>query len=202
MENGSKLTLKERQRQEREQFILQAAENVLMENGYHHTSMDEIAAKVGIAKGTLYLHFKRKDELVFALVEPKLHSFLKTVEEAKAYQGSSREKLEFLIKKEMAGAFFQFVMKSYPDMASVFRGERGIQIQKILSKIIGGITEIHGEGKAAGIFDSDIPTEMMANMFMNIFDPHVFNETVQNGKLSKENFIHFVIRIYFRGIEK
>ncbi|PTM53322.1 TetR/AcrR family transcriptional regulator [Desmospora activa] len=202
MEKRAKLTLKERQRQEREQFILQTAENVLMKKGYHHTSMDEIAANAGIAKGTLYLHFKSKDELVFALVEPKLYSFLNTVEEAKAYHGSSKEKLVFLIKKEMSGAFFQFVMKSYPDMASVFQGERGVQIQKVLSNIISGIIEIHEEGKAAKIFDSAIPTEMMANLFMNIFDPHVYSESVKNGKVSKDDFIRYVIKMYFQGIEK
>ena len=48
-------SLKEKQRQEREALILQAAEEVLMEKGYHETSIDEIAARVGIAKGTVYL---------------------------------------------------------------------------------------------------------------------------------------------------
>ncbi|MFL5699301.1 MAG: helix-turn-helix domain-containing protein, partial [Ktedonobacteraceae bacterium] len=58
-------TLKERQRQEREALILQAAEEVLIEKGYHEMSMDEIAARVGISKGTVYLHFASKEDLVF-----------------------------------------------------------------------------------------------------------------------------------------
>ena len=42
-------SLKEKQRQEREELILQAAEEVLAEKGYYETSIDEIAARVGIA---------------------------------------------------------------------------------------------------------------------------------------------------------
>ncbi len=60
-------SLKEKQRQEREALILQAAEEVLMEKGYHETSIDEIAARVGIAKGTVYLHFPSKEDLVIGL---------------------------------------------------------------------------------------------------------------------------------------
>ncbi len=61
------LSLKEKQRQEREQLIIQAAEEVLQEKGYYETSMDEIAARVGIAKGTIYTHFPGKEELVLAI---------------------------------------------------------------------------------------------------------------------------------------
>ena len=62
-------SLKEKQRQEREELILQAAEEVLAEKGYYETSVDEIAARVGIAKGTVYLHFPGKEDLVIAILE-------------------------------------------------------------------------------------------------------------------------------------
>ncbi len=86
-ERGSKLTLKERQREEREHFILHEAEKVLIEKGYYNTSMDEIATRVGVAKGTLYLHFKTKDELVFSIVEPKLQSFFSDSRRSKVFPG-------------------------------------------------------------------------------------------------------------------
>ncbi len=56
------LSLKERQRREREELILQVAEEVLLEKGYYEASIDEIAARVGIAKGTVYLHFASKED--------------------------------------------------------------------------------------------------------------------------------------------
>src|ERR1700738_5708389 len=90
-------SLKEKQRQERENLILQAAEEVLLEKGYYETSMDEIAARVGIAKGTLYLHFARKEDLVFALLERELHTVLLMVEHANTMEGNAQEKLAFIL---------------------------------------------------------------------------------------------------------
>ena len=83
-----KLSLKEKQRQERERLILDYAEQRLMEKGYHAVSMDEIADGVGVAKGTLYLHFKTKEDLAFALVMPKMQSFLRSVEEAGTFSAA------------------------------------------------------------------------------------------------------------------
>ena len=77
-------SLKERQRKERADLILQAAEEVLSERGYHEMSIDEIAARVGIAKGTVYLHFASKEDLVFALFEREVQTFAQKTEETMA----------------------------------------------------------------------------------------------------------------------
>src|SRR5256712_11178232 len=96
-------TLKERQRQEREALILQAAEEVLIEKGYHETSMDEIAARVGIAKGTVYLHFASKEDLVFALFERDLQKLQRALEEKIALTLAPRAKLEALLQVMFEG---------------------------------------------------------------------------------------------------
>ncbi len=43
--------------------ILQAARKVFSRQGYRSTTVDEIAEEAGIAKGTLYLYFKAKEEI-------------------------------------------------------------------------------------------------------------------------------------------
>src|SRR5438874_5038072 len=98
-------TLKERQRQEREALILQAAEEVLIEKGYHETSMDEIAARVGIAKGTVYLHFASKEDLVFALFERDLQKLQQALEEKIALALTPRAKLEALLQVMFEGIY-------------------------------------------------------------------------------------------------
>src|SRR5690349_7824505 len=97
METTSRSSLKERQRQERENLILQVAEEVLLEKGYHETSMDEIAARVGVAKGTVYLHFPGKEELVVAIFARTMEAFLEGVESVIAEKPTNRAKLEALL---------------------------------------------------------------------------------------------------------
>src|SRR5947209_10098101 len=91
-------SLKEKQRQEREALILQAAEEILAEKGYHETSMDEIAARVGVAKGTVYLHFPSKEELVIAIFERSLQQVLQGLEEAFMQDGTNRAKLAAMFR--------------------------------------------------------------------------------------------------------
>ena len=75
------VSLKERQRKERATLILQAAYDVLVEKGYYQVSMDEIAARVGISKGALYLHFAGKEALVARLLEQEIAAYLALIDQ-------------------------------------------------------------------------------------------------------------------------
>src|SRR6266853_1265771 len=91
-------SLKEKQRGEREALILQVAEEVLMEKGYYETSIDEIAARVGIAKGTVYLHFASKEDLIFALMMREIKQVIADVEVIANSEGSAQNKLERILQ--------------------------------------------------------------------------------------------------------
>lgn len=47
--------------------IAQATIDLFYEKGMHQTSMDDIAKSAGVAKGTIYLYFKNKEEIMFAI---------------------------------------------------------------------------------------------------------------------------------------
>ncbi len=61
-------SLKERQRQVRADAILDAARELLEEQGYADMSMDDLAGRVGISKATLYQHFASKDEVAMQVI--------------------------------------------------------------------------------------------------------------------------------------
>jgi AcrR family transcriptional regulator len=192
-------SLKETQRKERERLILDYAEKALLEKGYYDMNMDEIAMGVGVAKGTLYLHFPKKEDLVYTLVEPKMQSFLKSVEEAKALPVSPKEKLEFLLNRELSGAFFQLLMKSSPDMTTVFKS-REAEVNDILPKIFSGIHDMLSEGIREGLFDPELPVEFMSSAFINLFEPHLYKEMVEVRKMPLQVFNSHLSNLFFRGI--
>ena len=53
---------KEREKLQRRKDIIDAAEKVFFYRGFESATMDEIAEKVELSKGTLYLYFKSKEE--------------------------------------------------------------------------------------------------------------------------------------------
>jgi AcrR family transcriptional regulator len=58
---------KERERKQREQAIIKAAEDSFLSKGYEHSTMADIAQRAELSKGTLYLYFQSKNELCLAI---------------------------------------------------------------------------------------------------------------------------------------
>lgn len=67
-------------RQERAERILDAAAELIQRWGYSKTTIDDIAKQAGVAKGTIYLHWKTREDLFRALL---FHEEMKLTEEIK-----------------------------------------------------------------------------------------------------------------------
>lgn len=197
-------TLKEKQRQEREELILKAAEEVLSEKGYYETSIDEIAARVGVAKGTVYLHFASKEDLVTAILESKFHVLFQMVEGILATEKDPRVKLENILLCMYADA-----LSSHLQMFSVMNNSielRRTFIEKMncmrafWEKLSHIITELLDRGKAEGLFDTTLPTPVMLNAFVSLLSPKSYERLVVQGHMSGEELARYLGHIYFKGI--
>ncbi len=196
--------LKEKQRQERAALILQAAEEVLAEKGYHDTSMDEIAARVGVAKGTLYQHFPSKEDLVFALFERELKKTLQTVEQIVATDLPARARLERILRQmygELLGKRMQLLFSILSDV-DVHKGliAKKLQMRDRMQELAKGLRAVLEEGKEDGSFDPAIPTVVMLMTFFSLLSPHGIEHLVAQEQLSPEELVSFIERIYFTGI--
>lgn len=61
------LERKEREKLQRKNEIIDAAEQVFFTKGFVNSTMEEIASEAELSKGTLYLYFKNKEDLHFAI---------------------------------------------------------------------------------------------------------------------------------------
>ena len=87
-----------RRAEERPQELLEAALDTFVERGYAATSMDEIARRAGVSKGTLYLYYPGKAELLKAVVRQSLLGNLAEAQTlASEHGGSCRELLVFFL---------------------------------------------------------------------------------------------------------
>jgi len=73
--------------------ILSAALDCFAERGFAATRLDDIAARAGVTKGTLYLYFPGKEELFKALVRQELLPNVERLEAAAAGPGTAAELL-------------------------------------------------------------------------------------------------------------
>jgi AcrR family transcriptional regulator len=58
---------KEREREQRKNDIVNAAERVFFKTGHENATMDDVAEEAELSKGTLYLYFKNKEDLYLAI---------------------------------------------------------------------------------------------------------------------------------------
>ena len=73
---------REQEKQARKNEIIEAALQLFSEKSFHEVTMDEIAIRVGLSKGTVYLYFENKDDLFFSIIKEKSTSFLERLRAA------------------------------------------------------------------------------------------------------------------------
>ena len=78
--------------------IKKAAKRIFFKKGFVGTSMDSIATEAGLAKGTLYIYFKSKDDLYLSLMLPVLDELGRRLLEVsqKVYQKQFHDKQSFI----------------------------------------------------------------------------------------------------------
>jgi TetR/AcrR family fatty acid metabolism transcriptional regulator len=80
---------REREADARRRMILEAAGRVFSREGFHPATMSEVASEAGVAVGTLYLYFRKKDDLYVSLVDEKIEELLSLLRaESRGGQGA------------------------------------------------------------------------------------------------------------------
>jgi len=100
---------KEREKQQRREDILNAAEKVFFSKGLENATMDEVAEMAELSKGTLYLYFKNKEELYLGITLRALNIMDKMMFQASETEGTGLERVFAL-----GEAYVQFY-KSHPN---------------------------------------------------------------------------------------
>ena len=81
--------------------VLRAAAHLFRVKGYEGTTVREIAAMVGIQSGSLFHHFKSKEEILFTVMKEVIEYTSAKQDEAIAQVSSNRQKLKALIISEL-----------------------------------------------------------------------------------------------------
>lgn len=88
-----------RRKEARPEEITAAALDVFVERGYANARLEDVAARAGVSKGTLYLYFENKEELFKAVVrEAMVARLVEFRDHIERFQGSSFELLRLMFK--------------------------------------------------------------------------------------------------------
>lgn len=147
--------------EERRNEILDVADELFGQKGFDGTTTKDILEKVGIARGTLYHHFKSKEDIMDALIERYNIRLLGAAQKIAA--NKSIPIVERIIRVVMA---LNINGKSSIEiMEHIHQPQNALMHQKIQKVIITDVppilTEIIQEGIVQGIFNTPFPYECM-----------------------------------------
>ncbi len=119
------LSPKQREIRRRESRILELARPVVSSGGLAALSMEELASRLGTAKGTIYNHFPNKEEIVLALAVEAVDRRLDLFNRAVMLRGSSRQRIAAI------GIACEVYVDRLPDR---FRAEQLIRHETVWGK--------------------------------------------------------------------
>lgn len=114
-----------RQRLSKRDQLLETAWRLFYRDGYHATGIDRILGSAGVAKMTLYKHFRSKEDLILAVLEKRSDLFRESFSRFLQAKRRTPEQqlvavfdwlIEWVNSKEFRGCFFQKAMAEYQSL--------------------------------------------------------------------------------------
>ncbi|MDM0030711.1 TetR/AcrR family transcriptional regulator [Variovorax sp. J22P271] len=138
---------RERRKEARPGELLEAALDLFVEKGFAATRSEEVAARAGVSKGTLFLYFQSKEELFKAVVIENLAGrFTEWNREFDEYEGSTADMLRYCMRVwwERVGAtkasgLTKLMMsegRNFPELAEFYRREVVKPGHELLRRIV------------------------------------------------------------------
>lgn len=160
--------------EERRNEILDAAEKLFGEKGFDATSTNDILKEVGIARGTLYYHFKSKENILDAMIERITGRLIRNASEiAGKKELPVMQRLTLaMLSMNMDNALGHEIMKQVhkPQNALMHRKMQD-QLLKAVVPLVTGLVE---EGIEQGICHTEFPAE--ATELMMLYSNTAFDE--------------------------
>lgn len=187
---------------ERRNEILDAADELFGQKGFDGTSTNDILEKVGIARGTLYYHFKSKEDIMDALIERYNAQILGAANRIAADKSIAVH--ERIVRVVMALNISDGNGKEIID--HIHKPQNALMHQKIQKVIMNGLppilTEIIREGIEQGLFSTPYPYECMEMIVAytnTVFDDDMVDITDEERAARIPAFVFNVERLL--GVE-
>ncbi|RJG04584.1 TetR/AcrR family transcriptional regulator [Noviherbaspirillum sedimenti] len=197
----------ERRKEARPQELLAAALDLFVERGFAATRLDDVAARAGVSKGTLYLYFTNKEELFKAVVRENM---LPMIDEAEGlidqHQGNSAS----LFQEIMLGWWERVGNSKVSGITKLIMAESGnfpevarFYYEEVTSRVNGMIVRMLEHGIARGEFRPIDPQQAMRVVVAPMVMLMIWNQSFgacNMEQISPQDYIRTYIDICLRGL--
>lgn len=183
--------------QERKNDILDVAERLFSAKGFDNTSTNDILEEIGIARGTLYYHFKSKEDILDAMIDRMIGQMLvQTQILAGQKEIPVLQRLTMMIQSlQINGGCDHEIMEQ------IHKPQNALMHQKIQEKLLAEMnplfTSLIEEGMEQGICQTDYPAETaeMTFLYVNAAFDHFTMQSEEEKAKKQAAFIYNLERL-------
>jgi TetR/AcrR family fatty acid metabolism transcriptional regulator len=151
--------------------ILRAAVEVFARTGYFSSKVSEIARVAGVADGTIYLYFQRKEDLLITIFREHMVDYLARLAVVLEEEGQPEKRLRRLLhfhleslgRDRALAVVFQVELRQSLKFMSMFT-------QEGVNEYLGVVKRLIEEGQASGHFRRDLQPQIVSNSIFGILD--------------------------------
>ncbi len=162
------------QRGDKYQRILDAAVEVIAEHGYFNSPVSAIAARAGVADGTIYLYFKSKDQVLRTAIDAVFSGFFASIRSEIEHIADARDQLHAVARLHLAGLAahrpLAILLQTELRQSAKFVADFSHQHMKDYLNLI---REVVRRGQEQGVFRKDVSDRVVAHCLFGALDEMV-----------------------------
>ncbi|MVP02507.1 TetR/AcrR family transcriptional regulator [Paenibacillus lutrae] len=188
-------------KKEKYDLIIEAALKVFAEHGYHRSQVSKIAKAAGVADGTIYLYFKRKEDILISLLQEKLGElvakFHANIEETTSAKEALRKVCEIHYTELENNVDLAFVTQIELRQSSL---ELRREIGKAVKPYITLIEQLLIRGVEEKVFRADLDVKLTRLLIFGAMDEVVTSWLISGRKYSLSAQVEGTVNFFLQGI--
>lgn len=181
--------------------IIDASIKMFAKYGFDKTSVDDIANAAGTAKGTLYYHFKSKDEILLELMERGIEDFSSTLRKKVETGRDPNEKIDIIIETQL-DYFFRYRDFCRILLTEIWRFENKwkTHIKQIQDQYLKIIEQTINDGIKTGQFNPRLSEEAATVAVFSLVSLASLDWAIFHTKRPKKEMVETIKTILKKGL--
>ena len=181
--------------------ILEAAVKIFARQGFHQSTIAQIAKEAGVADGTIYLYFKNKDDILVQFFSYRTKQVFESFREEVGRAETSSDKLRNLVHRHLAE------FQRDRDGAVVYQVETHqssrlaeAQIKEMSKMYRDLISEIVEQGQQEGTIRKDLYVGLVKRFIIGAMDEVINTWLHSSGEYDLVSMADPLVELFIKGI--
>ena len=191
--------LRDRQREARDEAILNAAFAFIVEDGYDALTMEGLAARVGISRQTLYHHFKSREDIALRAILTLMDQAIDAIQ---SFDQSliPIERLKLIVRWMLESRFQPACAALVKVRHSIMTVKSHPDYQRAFERRAAALAQIVEAAQARHELRTDLPSRLIVQMLLGLVSDASYEGLIANEQTTRDQVADAIVDVFFTGL--